>query len=106
MIWSSRSNEKKYAFGEHRGVVARGSELPCSGCLGRRLLSRPVPWQELVDAIGRVIGDAGQHVGEPGLRIDVVELCGDDQAVEEGGTLAAAIGAGEQPGLSAESQAA
>ena len=53
-----------------------------------------------------MIGDAGEHVGQPGLGIDVVELGGDDQAVEEGGALAAAIGAGEQPGLAAESQAA
>jgi len=53
--------------------------------LGSRLLSRPVPWEQLVDATGRVIGNAAEH---------------------EGGTLATAIGAGEQPGLSAESQAA
>jgi hypothetical protein len=29
-----------------------------------------------VDAPGRVIGQAGEHVGEPGLGIDVVELGG------------------------------
>ena len=44
---------------------------------------------------GRVIGDAAQHVGEPGLRVDVVELGGGDQGVDRGGPLAAAIGAGE-----------
>src|SRR5260370_24982040 len=60
--------------------------------------------QQLVDATGGMSGDAGQHVGQPGLGIDVVELGGDDEAVEEGGTLAAAVGAGEQPCLSAESQ--
>ena len=42
-------------------------------------------------------GDTGEDVGQPGLGIDVVELSGDDEAVHEGGTVAAAIGAGEQP---------
>jgi len=36
----------------------------------------PVPRQEFVNALGRVIREAGQHVGEPSLRIDVVELGG------------------------------
>ena len=53
-----------------------------------------------------MIGDAGEHVGEPGLRIDVVELGRVDQRVHDRGALAAAIGAGEQPGLAAEGNAA
>ncbi len=80
--------------------------MPYSGYFGCGLPSDLVPWQQRVDAIGRVIGDAGQDVGEPGLRIDIVKLRGDDQAVQEGGAKAAAIGAGEQPGFSAESQSA
>ncbi len=36
----------------------------------------PVPWQQIVDAIGQVIGDAGQDVGVPGLRIKAVQLGG------------------------------
>ena len=51
---------------------------------------------------GGMIGDAGEHVGEPGLRIDVVELGSFDQRVQRSGALAAAIGAGEQPGPAAE----
>jgi hypothetical protein len=39
-------------------------------------LTLPIPRQELVDALGRMIVEAGQDVGEPGLRIDVVELGG------------------------------
>jgi hypothetical protein len=39
----------------------------------------PMPGEELVDPGGRVIGDVAQHVGEPGLRVDVVELGGGDQ---------------------------
>ena len=44
-----------------------------------------------------MLGDAGQYVGEPGLRINVVHLGRDDQAVHDGGALAAAIGTAEQP---------
>lgn len=41
-----------------------------------------------------VVGDAGQDIGEPGLRIDIVELGGDDQALHEGSPLPATVGAG------------
>jgi hypothetical protein len=34
----------------------------------------PVPGQQLVEPAGGVIGNAVQHVGEPGVRVDVVEL--------------------------------
>jgi hypothetical protein len=27
-----------------------------------------------------VIGDAGEHVGEPSLWIDIIHFCGDDEA--------------------------
>jgi hypothetical protein len=40
------------------------------------VLQLPVPGQQLVDAPGRVILQSRQHVGEPSLRIDVVELGG------------------------------
>ena len=46
-----------------------------------------------------------QHVGEPSLRVDVVELGGDDQAIEKSGALSATIGSGEQPGLAPQRQA-
>ena len=44
-----------------------------------------------------MIGDAGAHVGEPGLRVDVVELGRGDRGVH-GRRRCAAVGAGEQPG--------
>jgi len=51
------------------------------------LLQRfPVPGQQLGDAPGRVILQTCEHVGEPGLRIDVVELGGLDQRVDRGGS--------------------
>jgi hypothetical protein len=54
-----RDAVEAYAFGEYRGVVARESEDACSGCLCCGLLRRPIPRQQLVDVMGRVIGDAG-----------------------------------------------
>ena len=51
---------------------------------------------------GRVIGDAGEHVGEPGLRVDAVELGGADQRVDRRRAFAAAIGAGRTARLAAE----
>ena len=47
----------------------------------------PVPRQQLVEPMGRMPGDAGEHVGEPGLRVDVVHLGRDDEAVHGGGAL-------------------
>src|SRR5262249_55372643 len=54
---------------------------------------------ELLDV---VLVDAGEHVGEPSLRIDVVEPRGLDQGVHHGGTFTAAVGASEQPRLAPE----
>jgi hypothetical protein len=57
-------------------------------------LKAPVPRQELVDAPCGMIRQAGQHVGEPSLRIDVVELGGGDEGVDRRRTPAAVIGRG------------
>ena len=54
----------------------------------------------------RGAGDAGQDVREPGLRVDVVELCRHDQCRHDGGAIGTALGAGEEPGLAAEGKAA
>ena len=51
-------------------------------------------------------GDAGEHIGQPCLWIDVVHFGRDDQAVHGGRTLATAIGAGEEPRLASESNPA
>ena len=55
-----------------------------------------------MNAFGGVIWQAGQHVGEPGLRIDIVELGGGDQRVDRSGAPAAFVGAGEGPVVSPE----
>jgi len=44
---------------------------------------------------GRITGDAAEHVGEPSLRIDAVQLGGLDQREHRGGTFPTPIGAGE-----------
>ena len=49
-----------------------------------------------------MISDPGEHVGEPGLGIDVVELGRVEQRQHDRGALAAAIGAGEEPRLPAK----
>ena len=40
------------------------------------MLGRPVPGQQVVELVAGVIGDTGQDIGQPGLRIDIVELGG------------------------------
>src|ERR1700751_4388347 len=61
------------------------------------VLRLPVPGQEFANALDGVIRQASQHVGEPSLWIDVVELGGGDEAVDRSRTPAALIGAGEGP---------
>jgi hypothetical protein len=54
--------------------------LACSGCdSGGCFNSRldagfTIPGQQLVDSLGRMVRQLFEHVGEPGTRIDIVEL--------------------------------
>lgn len=66
----------------------------------------PIPRQEFVEPVNRVPGNAGEHVGEIGLRVHIVHFGRDDDAIHGGGAPAATIGTGEQPRLSSESDAA
>src|SRR5262249_19703032 len=68
-------------------------------------MGAPIPWQHFMKPYLREAGNPGEHVGEPGLRIDVVEPGGHDQGRDGGGTLGTTIGTGEQPGLSAQGKA-
>jgi hypothetical protein len=47
-----------------------------------RAVALPIPGQQLVDALCGMILDAREDIGEPGLRVDVVELGGLDQRVD------------------------
>jgi len=72
----------------------------------RPLLRRPRPRRQLADAGDRMpVGNAGEHVAQPGFGIDAVELGGLDQRVDRGGALAALVRAGEGPILSSERDA-
>src|SRR5271166_3715126 len=81
-----------------------GGFLRGEGVRDRRRV--PVPGQQLVQPSSRVVGDPAQHVGEPGLRVDVVELGSGYQRVDCRGPLAAAIGTGEEPVLAADGNTA
>ena len=54
----------------------------------------------------RDVGNPGEHVGEPGLRIDAVELGSHYQGSHDRGAVGAAVGASEQPGFAPQSKAA
>ena len=63
----------------------------------------PVPWEEIVDtAHGIAARHAGEDVLEPGVRLYAVELCGFDEGDDDGLSLRAAVGAGEEMVLAAE----
>lgn len=55
------------------------------------LSGSPVPGEQVGELALRYFGDAAEHIGKPGLGIDIVELCGGDQAEHERSALAAAI---------------
>ncbi|MCS3453797.1 hypothetical protein M2222_009309 [Bradyrhizobium elkanii] len=57
------------------------------GLLGRL----PIPREQVGDSVDGVIRKPGQHVSEPGLRINVVHLAGFDQGIDSGGTIGASI---------------
>ncbi len=71
-----------------RRVRRRSAEV---GTLG------PVPGKQVVEAPGRIVGQPREHVGEPGLRIDAIELGGLDQRVELRSAMAARVRAGGGP---------
>ena len=77
--------------------------LSGGSCLG--LAQLPVPGQQLVQVGGRMIGNAAQYVGKPGLRIDAVEFCCSNEGVYRGSALTASVGAGEQPCAAPKSNA-
>ena len=46
-----------------------------SGCYGLvGWVFSPIPWQEFIDLRDRLVVDPAEHVGEPSLGIDIIEL--------------------------------
>ena len=58
--------------------AARGRRLCGQGLLP---VGHPVPGQEFLQTGLRQVGDTVEDIGEPSLRVDVVELGGADQSV-------------------------
>ena len=71
-------------------TAARSGRLPVL-CRARL----PVPGQQLVELASWMLGDPGQDIGEPSLRIDAIHFGGDDEAVHGCGALASAVGSAE-----------
>ena len=71
-IYVRRDVAMSQALGEDAG--SGGGALKVGGL--------PVPGQQIGDLAGRVIGDAGEHVGEIGCGLTAVELGGLDQRVD------------------------
>src|SRR5262245_43501116 len=62
----------------------------------------PIPWQQFSNpALGHIC-DASEHVGQPCLWINVIELGRHDQRGHCRCSVGAAFGAGEQPRLATE----
>jgi hypothetical protein len=70
----------------------------------RSVRGRPAPRREFGDpAIGPVVDELGEHIGQICFRIDVVQLAGLDQRGRHRPVFRAFVAAGEQSILSAES---
>jgi hypothetical protein len=71
-------------------------QKPCSKGFSRDrrnsgLLSLPVPREEIRHLRGGQVGQPGEDVGQPGLRIGVIQLGRDDQGIHEGGAVSAPL---------------
>ena len=57
---------------------------PRSGGFVAQEFGSPFPREGFSELSLRRVGDPGENVGEPSLRIDVIELCGLDERVHQG----------------------
>ena len=62
--------------------------------------------QKLVEFVDRVVGDAAEHVAEPGKRINFDEFARSDEAAEHRRRLAAIITSEERPIVASDGDAA
>ena len=98
-------------FGELVDVGIVGEEerrkvVPRAGLSGLRWregeLSGDVPWQQLLDALDRVLADASQHVAQVGFWIEAVQPRRSYQTIEDSGTASSSVRASEQVITSAD----
>ena len=88
----------------NRGRADRSGEVPTGGWrralggFGQGDVTRrpPVPWKQLVDLMlfGTARDEAFQHVGEPGERLDAIQLCSHNERHCDGPVFGAAVRAG------------
>ena len=76
---------KPYPSGQGRGGRGSGG---LDGVLGGLV---PVPGQQFVQAGCGVVVDPAQHVSQPGARVGVVQLGGDDERIHRRGPVAATV---------------
>ncbi len=68
-----------------------------------------MPWQQFLDAVDGMLGDAREHLAQVSFRIQAIELGRADKAVEGGGSLATSVGSRKEkilPSLSDTAQGA
>jgi hypothetical protein len=66
------------------------------GCC-RDLVGLPIPGQQFVDLLGWMIRKARQDIGEPRLRVDIVELAGLNERKDGGGPASSGVRTCEGP---------
>lgn len=66
----------------------------------------PIPRKKFSQLALRHVGNAGEHVSESGLRIDIVEFGRDNEGVHERGSASTAVRTGEEPRFSAKGNSA
>ena len=62
----------------------------------------PIPGKQLGQLALWLASDAGEHVGEPSLGIDIIELGSLNQSVHDGRSFSSTFGASEEPRLSSK----
>jgi hypothetical protein len=60
------------------------------------LICGDVPWQQFVDAINRMIGNAAEHVAQIGARFDIVQFAGRDERIHCRRSITAAVRPSEE----------
>src|SRR5271169_5861825 len=71
--------------------MASSSSSSCLSWRDRPDMGAPIPWQQFVKPPLREAGDAGEHIGEPELWIDIIELGRYDQRCHDRGAVCSAI---------------
>ena len=86
-------DESRLRMGVGEGEAASGAATLC--CISRVPVIGPMPRQEFRQRVSRQAGNAGETIGEPGLRADFLEPGADDHVVYAGSPVLASARSGE-----------